>query len=115
MNSTASNQRVVIVTAASRGIGAACARELHARGYRLSLLARSASVLELAGELGGIGYCGSVTDMTDLESLVAETLSRYGRIDAVVNNTGHPPSPVDGDLLSVSDAEWHDYLDLILL
>jgi NAD(P)-dependent dehydrogenase (short-subunit alcohol dehydrogenase family) len=44
---------VALVTAASRGMGAACPRELAARGYRVSLLARSPDVEALARELGG--------------------------------------------------------------
>ena len=37
---------------------------------------------------------------------------RYGRIDAVVNHTGHPPK---GDLLAIPDADWHLGLDVVLL
>jgi len=44
---------VALVTAASKGMGAACARELAARGYRVSLLARGSEVEALARELGG--------------------------------------------------------------
>jgi NAD(P)-dependent dehydrogenase (short-subunit alcohol dehydrogenase family) len=110
-----SERPVVIVTAASRGIGAACARALHARGYRLALLARSADVDEIARELDALAVRGSVTEPDDLAALVNRTRDRYGRIDAVVNNTGHPPSPRGGDLLSVTDGEWHGYADLILL
>lgn len=104
--------KVAIVTAASRGMGAACARELAARGYRLALMARSVEGLALAAELGGIGIQGSVTESADLERLVETTLDVYGRIDAVVNNTGHPAK---GPLLELSDAEWHAGLDLLVL
>lgn len=104
--------KVAIVTAAGRGMGAACARELAARGYRLALMARSAEVVELAQELKGLGRQGSVTDEADLSALVAETMQAYGRIDAVVNNTGHPAK---GELLSISDADWHSGLDLLVL
>jgi NAD(P)-dependent dehydrogenase (short-subunit alcohol dehydrogenase family) len=45
------SQKVAIITAASRGIGAACARELAAQGYRVSLMARSPEILDLF--LGG--------------------------------------------------------------
>ena len=106
------SDRVAIVTAASKGMGAACARELVARGYRVSLLARSEAVVELANELGGIATVGSVSNESDLERLVSATIERFGRVDVVVNNTGHPAK---GDLLSVTDAEWHDGLDLLLL
>jgi NAD(P)-dependent dehydrogenase (short-subunit alcohol dehydrogenase family) len=104
--------KVAIVTAASGGIGAACARELARRGYQVSLLARSADVLNLAHDLGGIATVGSVTEFGAIERLVASTLAQYGRIDAVVNNTGHPAK---GDLLGITDEEWHEGLDLVLL
>jgi NAD(P)-dependent dehydrogenase (short-subunit alcohol dehydrogenase family) len=105
-------QRVAIVTAAGQGMGAACARELAANGYRLALMARSPEVVQLAQELNGFGLRGSVTDEADLKALVSETVQAYGRIDAVVNNTGHPAK---GDLLSITDADWHSGLDLLLL
>ena len=104
--------KVALVTAASQGLGAACARELAGRGYRVALLARSERVQALAGELGGVGVQGSVTQPADLERLVATAMERFGRIDAVVNNTGHPAK---GDLLEVTDAQWHDGLELLVL
>ena len=44
--------------------------------------------------------------------MVDSTISTFGKVDAVVNNTGHPPK---GDLLSISDADWHLGMDLLLL
>jgi NAD(P)-dependent dehydrogenase (short-subunit alcohol dehydrogenase family) len=103
---------VAIVTAASKGMGAAIARELHARGYRLALLARSEGLQEVARETDALAVQGSVTEAADLERLVRETLHRYGRIDAVVNHTGHPPK---GDLLAIPDSDWHLGLDVVLM
>jgi NAD(P)-dependent dehydrogenase (short-subunit alcohol dehydrogenase family) len=104
--------RVAIITAASKGMGAACAHELAERGYHVAIMARSEEVLRLARELSGIGLLGSVTDEEDLQKLVAKTMETYGRVDAVVNNTGHPAK---GDLLSIEDADWHSGLNLLLL
>jgi NAD(P)-dependent dehydrogenase (short-subunit alcohol dehydrogenase family) len=104
--------KTAIVTAASAGIGAACARELRAQGYQVSLLARSDAVVELARGLGGIATIGSVAETEALERLVQNTLDKFGRIDAVVNNTGHP---VKGDLLAITDDEWREGLELLLL
>lgn len=106
------DQRVAVVTAASRGIGAACARALASRGYRVSLLARSERVRALAEELGGLATEGSVESAEDLASLVERTLQGYGRIDAVVSNTGHPAK---GDLLTLDDAAWERGFTLVLL
>ena len=78
-----------IVTAAGSGIGAECARELASCGYQVSLFDISASVTDLAEALGGIGFQGSILENTDLEHLVAQTYATYGRLDAVVINTGH--------------------------
>ena len=107
-----SDGRVAIVTAASRGMGAACARELADRGYRVVVMARSESVMDVAESLGGVGVVGSVTEAADLQRLVQAALDAYGRVDGVVNNTGHPAK---GSLLDISDGAWHEGLDLTLL
>ena len=101
-----------MVTAAGSGMGAACARELAERGYGVALMSPSGRARDLAEELGGFGLAGSVTEAGDLESLVGEALDRYGRIDGVVNSTGHPPT---GEILDLTDDEWHEALDLVLL
>jgi len=106
------SKKVAVVTAASKGMGAACAKELAQRGYDLVLMSRSETILELADTLQGIGWQGDVTNPDDLKRVVDSAFKRYGRIDAVVNNTGHPAK---GDLLKISDQEWHHGLDLLLL
>ncbi|CAG9235040.1 3-oxoacyl-ACP reductase [Burkholderia gladioli] len=107
-----SAEKVALVTAAGKGMGAAIAPELAAGGYRVALMSPSGSAVELAAELGGFGIAGSVTEDADIGRFVDETLARYGRIDAVVNNTGHPPK---GDLLAIGDEQWHLGLDLVVL
>ena len=107
-----SNEQVAVVTAAGGGIGAACARRLAADGYVPVLLSTSGRAIDVANDLGGHGFAGSVTDPDDLAAVIETADERYGRIDAVVNNTGHAAT---GDLLDVTDEEWHDGLDLLLL
>ena len=104
--------KVAIVTAAGRGMGAAIARELAADGYTLALLSSSGAAEKLADELDGLGVTGSVTEPADLGRLVDATMARYGRIDAVANNTGHIAK---GDLLDIDDDAWHASLDMALL
>jgi len=106
------SDRVGIVTASGKGMGAAIARELAAGGYRVALMSPSGASVELAKELEGFGLSGSVTEPSDLASLVSGTLERFGRIDAVVNHTGHPPK---GPLLEIPDEDWHAGLDMVLL
>jgi len=103
--------KVALITAAGRGIGAGVARELNQRGYQLGLLSPSESVTRLGDELGGIGIQGSVLEKTDLKRLVEEALARWGRIDAVVNHTGHPPK---GDLLEIRAEDWQRGHDMVL-
>lgn len=105
-------EKVALVTAAGRGIGAAIATELAAQGYRPVLLSPGEAVLGLAEKLGGKAIRGSVTEPADLEALVALAMESYGRIDALVNNTGHAPK---GPLLDISDADWHKGFDMVLL
>jgi len=105
-------KKVAIVTAAGRGMGAAMARELAGHDYQVALMSTSGAAEELAAELGGIGTTGSVTHVPDLEALVEQTMTAYGRLDAVINNTGHPPK---GPLLEIPDEDWHAGLDLVML
>ena len=106
------HQRVAVVTAAGRGMGEAIARDLHNRGCGLALMSNGGGANLLADELGCVGMVGTVTEESDLEGLVNAAMDRYGRIDSVVNNTGHPPK---GQILEISDADWHAGLDLVLL
>ena len=105
-------EKVAVITAASKGMGAACAREFSAAGYKVVLLARSEEIKALATELGGVGMTGSVTDTEDLKKMVDLAMSTYGRIDVFVNNTGHPPK---GGLLEISDEDWHSGADMVLM
>ena len=104
--------KVAIVTAASRGMGEAIARKLHAQGYKLVLMSGSERIIPLAEELGVKYLRGSVTNLADLRQLVALAQTSYDRVDVVVNNTGHPPK---GDLLSLTDEEWLAGMELVLL
>jgi len=111
MNEHGPEPHVALVTAASKGIGRAIAIHLSREGWKVVLLARSESVIGLGRELGGIGVQGSVTELADLERMVEAAFTRFGRIDGVVHNTGHPAK---GDLLVLSDEDWQGGFDLIL-
>lgn len=107
-----SHTKIAIVTAASQGIGAACARRLAQEGHAVVIMARSAGIHDLASELGGHAVVGSVTSPSDIEKLVRHTIDLHGRIDAVICNTGHPPK---GELLEISDDDWHVTLEMLFL
>ena len=101
---------VVLITAASQGIGRAIATHL-ASNWTVVLLARSESIETIGADLGGLGVRGSVTEEADLQRFVATAIKAYGRIDGVVNNTGHPAK---GELFELTDAQWQQGYELIL-
>jgi len=109
---SASPAPVALVTAASQGMGAACARLLAERGYHLALLARSEQLLPVAEELSALAVLGDVTNESTLQNFVDAALAKYGRIDAVVNNTGHAAK---GELLSLTDDDWYEGFQLLVL
>ncbi len=83
--------RAVLVTGAARGIGAAVARELAARGARVALVGLEPTLLrELARELGPDAFWAEadVTDQSSLEAAVTGAVGRLGGLDAVVANAG---------------------------
>ena len=84
------NDRVIIVTGASSGIGLAAAKALTAKGAKVALLARSAeAIAALAKELpGSLAVTCDVTDFAGLRGAIANVHAHYGRIDALVNNAG---------------------------
>src|SRR2546423_7641005 len=86
------DQRVMLITGASTGIGAATARRAVGDGWRVALAARSEDKLsDLVGELGedsALAKRCDVTEFGDQEALVAATLERFGRVDAAFANAG---------------------------
>jgi short-subunit dehydrogenase len=82
--------RVVLVTGASSGIGAATARLAHQRGARVVLAARRADRLEqLSQELtGSLAVQTDVTRADQVSGLVTDVLAALGRIDVLINNAG---------------------------
>jgi len=106
----ANDKPVVLITAASQGIGRAIAEHL-SKYWSVVLLARSESIEKIGTELGGLGVRGSLTEEADLQRFVDAAMKKFGRIDAVVNNTGHPAK---GDLFALTDEQWQQGYELIL-
>jgi short-subunit dehydrogenase len=80
--------KVVIITGASEGIGAACAAEFARAGAKLSLTARSEEGLRRAGGESALITAGDIMDVETRRRVVERTLERYGVIDILVNNAG---------------------------
>ena len=82
--------KTALITGASRGIGAAVARRLHADGYTVALnYQRSRAEAEaLAADLQGIALPADVSDPAQARALVEAVLKHFGRLDALVCSAG---------------------------
>ncbi|MBA1204601.1 SDR family oxidoreductase [Pseudomonas capeferrum] len=105
-------EKVAIITAGGSGMGAAAARKLATDGFRVGILSSSGKGEALANELGGVGFTGSNQSVEDLQHLVDGVMSKWGRIDVLVNSAGHGPR---APILEISDEDWHKGMDTYLL
>jgi short-subunit dehydrogenase len=80
--------KVVLVTGASEGIGAACAAEFARCGAKLSLTARNEAGLARSGGADALITPADITDETARRRIVERTLERFGGIDILINNAG---------------------------
>ncbi len=105
-------ERVLLITGASSGIGAATARAASREGYKLVLTARAKERLEpLPQELGPenvLSVAMDVTDMAAQQATVEQALERFGRLDAVFANAGRGGPP--GGFSEADHEAWRDML-----
>src|SRR5262249_17431309 len=80
--------KVVLITGASEGVGAAMAAEFAASGARLALNARSEERLRSSAPSGALLVAGDVTVDDDRRSIIDRTIAHYGGIDILINNAG---------------------------
>lgn len=106
------SEKVALITAGGSGMGAAAARRLAADGFKVGVLSSSGKGEALAHELGGVGVTGSNQSTEAIRQLVDLAVSRWGRVDVLVNSAGHGPK---GSLLEISDEDWHKGMETYLL
>jgi hypothetical protein len=80
--------KVILITGASEGIGAACAREFASSGARLSLTARNEEGLNRAAPADALITAGDITSEETRRRVVDRTLEHFGAIDILINNAG---------------------------
>lgn len=103
--------KVCLIIGGGRGMGAATAREMHGKGYRLALMSPSESCETLAAELGGVARRGVAQSADDVRAAFDLAMESYGRIDAVLVHVGGPPK---GDLLDIPEEDWDKAHDMVL-
>ena len=110
--------QVALVAAASRGLGKAAALAMAKEGARLAIFARSeqirATADEIRKETGAevLAIQGDVTQASDIERAVRETLETYGQIDILIANAG---GPRPGEFLDLTPSDWEEAFQLTLM
>ena len=109
-------QQVVLITGASRGFGAAAARELAERGHRVVATMRNpdrdaaAVTRGFADQIHALAC--DVTDRASVDAAVAAAIARHGRVDALFNNAGYG---LYGPVEDLSEEEIHRQIDTNLV
>jgi len=110
--------KVALVTAASKGLGRAVAREFAREGAHVVMCARSEALEQAAQsirqETGAtiLAVRADVTRPEDVEALVEATLRQFGRIDILFANSG---GPKPGNFLSLSPQDWAEAVEIVLM
>jgi NAD(P)-dependent dehydrogenase (short-subunit alcohol dehydrogenase family) len=100
--------KTAIITGAGTGIGRGIAAAFVREGARVTLVGRRQEKLEAAAaEIGGITLVvpADVTEPTDIERIVGETVARFGEVNVLVNNAGRLHI---GTAEQISEAQWDD-------
>lgn len=107
--------RAIIITGASSGIGEATAKKLAKHGAKVTLMARSEDKLKaLKSDIENEGgealiVPGDVTNKKDFEKVVEKTVSEFGKVDGLINNAGLMPlSFID----KLKTDEWEKMVDV---
>lgn len=111
--------QVALVTAASRGLGAAVAHRFGMEGAKVALcsrdLARAQATAERIGQATGaevVAFQADVTVPGDVDALVKKTVERFGQLDILIVNAGGPPA---GTFDTLKPEQWEQATQLTLM
>ncbi len=111
--------RVAIVGGSSKGLGKACAFALAKEGVNLAICSRNEVLIKKTAdeirnnyEVDVLALSCNLTNYDDIKTLVNETVSRFGKIDILVNNTG---GPTPGGFFELDDKAWESAFQQLLM
>jgi len=105
-------KKIAAFIASGSGMGADAAKHLSSSGYEIAIMSSSGKGEKLAKELGGLGYTGSNLSTENLKEFIQNVISKYERIDVLINSAGHGPK---GDILEITDEDWFKGMEVYLL
>ena len=105
-------KKIAAFIASGTGMGADAAKHLSSKGYDVAIMSSSGKGEKLAKTLGGYGYTGSNLSSKDIEIFINKVLSKYGKIDTLINSAGHGPK---GEILNISDEDWFKGMEVYFL
>src|SRR5262245_65499082 len=111
--------KTALVTAASEGLGFACAARLVKAGLAIGICVRRAGQLSAARDRlkrdaahDVLALQADIADLQSVERLVAQVLQQFGRLDILVVNSGHVAY---GSLEELTEQQWHEAFELLLM
>ncbi len=108
-----------LIAASSSGLGKAAGMALAREGANVVLNGRddeklADAVEEVRAEATGevIGVAADLTDPSEIDNLVSQTVEEFGGLDHLVTSAGGPPS---GPFMQMNDEDWYDAFDLLVM
>jgi NAD(P)-dependent dehydrogenase (short-subunit alcohol dehydrogenase family) len=111
--------KIALVTAATEGLGFACAARLAQAGCAVAICGRREQALAAAREKlihaharDVLAVRADIADLQSVEQLIAEVLRHFGRLDILIVNSGHIAY---GGLEDLEEQQWHEAYQLLLM
>ena len=104
--------KVAVIIGGGSGMGADAAKKLSKDGFNIAVMSSSGKGERLAKKHNGLGFTGSNLNINDLKTFINLVISKWKRIDVLVNSAGHGPK---GQILKISDNDWFKGMETYFL
>ena len=105
-------KKTAVFIASGTGMGANAAKHLASKGFDIAIMSSSGKGEKLANKLGGLGFTGSNLNTSDIEIFFEKVLTKFNKVDVLVNSAGHGPK---GNILEIKDEDWIKGMEVYLL